>query len=107
MTADWESVALAAGEIDLANLTWGWEDDVALHCERQYSLARWPDGEPDDFAMRLAAARVFVHLRWLGDAEAGEDLSTSISALDQLAPLAERFAALDGLPSPEKKLEFP
>ena len=100
MPADWESAALAAGEIDLANLTWGWEDDVALHCEQQYCLARWPDGAPDDFALRLAAARVFLHLRWLGDAEAGEDMDAAISALDELAPLAERFAELDGSHSP-------
>jgi hypothetical protein len=95
MPADWESAALAAGEIDLANLTWGWEDDVALHCEQQYCLARWPDGPPGDFALRLAAARVFVHLRWLGDGDMGEDVNATITALDELAPLAEEFAELD------------
>ena len=25
---DWESAALAAGEIDLASLTWGWDDEL-------------------------------------------------------------------------------
>ena len=57
---DWESAVLAAGEIDLASLTWGWDDDLAALCEQQYCLARWPDGTPDDFALRLAAARVFL-----------------------------------------------
>ena len=69
MPIDWESAALAAGEIDLASLTWGWDDDLASLCEQEYCLARWPDGTPDDFALRLTAARVFLHLRWLGDAE--------------------------------------
>ncbi len=95
MPTDWESAALAAGEIDLASLTWGWEDDIALHCEQQYCLARWPDGDPNDFALRLAAARVFLHLRWLGDYEPGEDPEVAVPALDELAPLAERLLKLD------------
>ena len=92
---DWESAALAAGEIDLASLAWGWEDDIATHCEEQYCLVRWPDSTPDDFALRLTAARVFLHLRWLGDSEPGEDSESTITAVEELAPLAERFAELD------------
>ena len=44
VTTDWESAALAAGELDLAALTWGCDDDLTFRCERQYGLARWPDG---------------------------------------------------------------
>jgi CelD/BcsL family acetyltransferase involved in cellulose biosynthesis len=92
---DWESAALAAGEIDLASLAWGWEDDIPSYCEEQYCLVRWPDGPPDDFALRLAAARVFLHLRWLGDSEPGEDTEAAITAIEELVSLAERFADLD------------
>ena len=74
VVADWESAALAAGEIDLASLTWGWDDDLAALCEQEYCLARWPDGTPGDFALRLTAARVFLHLRWLGDSDEEDGL---------------------------------
>jgi hypothetical protein len=88
---DWESAALAAGEIDLASLTWGWDDDLAELCRQQYCLARWPDGVPDDFALRLTAARVFLHLQRLGDVdeEEGEDeLQETIGDLEKLLPTA-------------------
>jgi CelD/BcsL family acetyltransferase involved in cellulose biosynthesis len=92
---DWDSAALGAGESDLANLTWGWDEDLASLCEQQYCLSRWPDGTPDDFDLRLAAARVFLHLRWLGDREGGNDVEAMTSSLDELAPLAAKFAELD------------
>lgn len=64
---DWESTAIAAGEIDLASLTEQWSDDVALRCETAYTHARWPSGTPAGFQQRLEAARLFLQLRWLGD----------------------------------------
>ena len=36
---DWGSAVLAAGEIDLASLTWGWGDDLVELCRQQYCLA--------------------------------------------------------------------
>jgi aminoglycoside phosphotransferase (APT) family kinase protein len=63
---DWESAALACGEIDLATLTDGWPEEPARRCEDAYCRARWP-APPNGFAHTLAAARVYVHLRWLGD----------------------------------------
>ena len=95
MTTDWESAALAAGELDLAGLTRGWDDELTAHCERQYCLARWPNGTPDDFPLRLTAAQVFLHLRWLGEVENDGSLPGMIADLDRLAPLAARLDELD------------
>ena len=64
---DWESTALAAGEIDLASLTEGWSEDVARDCEEQYRQVRWPGGPPDGFYRRLWTARLYLQFRWLGD----------------------------------------
>ena len=66
-TIDWESAALGAGEIDLAALTEDWLEEAAMDCQREYCAARWPGGAPEFFERRLAAARVYMHLRWLGE----------------------------------------
>ena len=65
--ADWQSTAIAPGEIDLASLTHSWPRPVVRRCEREYRKARWPDRIPDDFEEVLAAARLYVNFRWLGD----------------------------------------
>ncbi len=64
---DWESAAVAAGEIDLASLTDRWPAHVSCACERAYQQARWPSGAPSHFSKALQVARIYVHLRWLGD----------------------------------------
>ena len=66
---DWESAAIAAGEIDLAALTegTGWTAKLVQRCEREYQRARWPEGAPADFHQRLEAARIYLHFRWLGE----------------------------------------
>ena len=64
---DWESAAVGPGEIDLATLTDRCDPEVVSRCELAYRRARWPDREPPDFAQRLDLARLYVHLRWLGD----------------------------------------
>ena len=87
---DWESAALAAGEIDLASLTWGWGDDLASLCEQQYCLARWPDGTPGDFALRLTAARVFCTFAGWATQTKRRDWKRQIA--DLVASLAERWA---------------
>jgi thiamine kinase-like enzyme len=94
VVVDWQSAALAAGEIDLASLTWGWDDDLVSLCEQEYCLARWPDGTPDDFALRLTAARVFLHLRWLGEPQ-DDGLEVRPADVEALQPLAERLRELE------------
>ncbi len=65
---DWESTAIAAGEIDLAALVEGpWRENVVRRCEREYQRSRWPDGAPHDFARTLDAARLYLYFRWLGE----------------------------------------
>src|SRR5216117_264836 len=66
---DWESTAIAPGAIDLVALTEGegWSPKLVRRCEIEYLRARWPDGAPADFQRTLAAARVYMHFRWLGE----------------------------------------
>jgi aminoglycoside phosphotransferase (APT) family kinase protein len=64
---DWETCAVAAGEIDLAILIDRRSEDPIDEVVGQYAHQRWPEGIPSGFAGRLALARVYVHLRWLGD----------------------------------------
>ena len=66
--ADWQSTAIAPGEIDLASLTHSWPRALVRRCEREYRKARWPNRIPEDFEEVLAAARLYVNFRWLGDA---------------------------------------
>ncbi|HLJ93167.1 MAG TPA: phosphotransferase [Gemmataceae bacterium] len=64
---DWESAAIAAGEVDVACLTDDWGPEIARLCEREYEQTRWPAGAPARWRETIALARVYVHLRWLGD----------------------------------------
>jgi Phosphotransferase enzyme family len=64
---DWESAAVAAGEVDVAALTDGWPEEIARQCELEYQRVRWPEGSPADFERRLCAARLYLYFRWLGD----------------------------------------
>jgi len=64
---DWETAAVAPGEIDLAALTDGWPPDVSRDLEAEYQHARWPSGPPPEFERNLDRARAFLQLRWLGD----------------------------------------
>ncbi len=64
---DWESTAIAVGEIDLACLTERWSEEWVREMELEYQRARWPEGVPPEFARTLAAARLYLIFRWLGD----------------------------------------
>lgn len=64
---DWQSGAVAPGEIDLAMLAEGWPADTAARCVQAYRATRWPSGAPADFADVLAAAQLHLTFRWLGD----------------------------------------
>jgi len=66
---DWQSAAIAAGEIDLAVLTNGeWDSELVQRCEQEYQRARWPYGVPNDFKQKLALARLYWSMIFLGDA---------------------------------------
>jgi aminoglycoside phosphotransferase (APT) family kinase protein len=65
---DWESAAVAAGEIDLAALTEGhWREPLKRRCEREYQISRWPGGAPGAFTRTLDTARLYLQFRWLGE----------------------------------------
>ena len=66
-TTDWQSAAIAPGEIDLASVTHSWPRELVRKSERAYVRARWPQGAPEEFEDILDAARVYMNLRWLGD----------------------------------------
>jgi Phosphotransferase enzyme family len=67
VAVDWEWAGVGLGEIDLAALTEGWwGDDVKEACTRAYLEGRGGNGENAAWKLRLAMARLYLHLRWLG-----------------------------------------
>lgn len=66
---DWQSLAVARGEVDLASLLEGFdqEDPVFRECLDIYERTRWPGGSPDTFRPTLAMALLYWPFRWLGD----------------------------------------
>jgi hypothetical protein len=103
---DWESAAVAAGEVDLATLTENWGVEIERQCELEYQRVRWPEGSPADFERRLCSARLYLHFRWLcdenrdlftGNGAGGErfDWSHKVEVspyrLEQLRSLGERL----------------
>src|SRR5262249_9423492 len=66
---DWESAAIAAGEIDLACLTEEWPAAVMRQCQVEYQRARWPSGSPAAFERTFSSAQLYVFFRWLGDCQ--------------------------------------
>jgi hypothetical protein len=64
---DWESAAVAFGEIDLIALTEGWPADIVRECQVEYYRSRSSQGLPVGSGRRLNAAKVYWNLRWLGD----------------------------------------
>jgi aminoglycoside phosphotransferase (APT) family kinase protein len=86
---DWESCAVAAGEVDLASLTEDWPEAAVEACTREYQRARWPAGAPADFGRRLEAARLYLACRWLADEQAAT--SPCPWYLEQLRQAGERL----------------
>jgi aminoglycoside phosphotransferase (APT) family kinase protein len=91
---DWESAALAAGEIDLASLTEGWPVEIVRQCEHEYQRARWPEGSPDDFELTLAAARLYLHFRWLGDRPESTAAEYHLWRFEELRSASERLGVI-------------
>jgi hypothetical protein len=90
---DWESAAFAAGEIDLATLTDGCDPDLMRRCERAYVRARFPLGATPEFHRALELARLYVHLRWLGD-QPGHKLRRRFWRYDEVLTLGGRLGLL-------------
>ena len=93
---DWESAAIAAGEIDLAALTEGkhWPATVVRKCERAYVHARWPEGAPAGFRRTLEAAKIYLHFRWLGERADWAVREKSLPRYDYLHTSAKQLGLL-------------
>jgi hypothetical protein len=64
---DWEWAGIGMGEIDLAALTEGWWDEATVGaCTHAYAESRGINPADALFRSRFAAARLYLHLRWLG-----------------------------------------
>lgn len=68
---DWESAAMAPGELDLAFFTLGWPRRLRRRAEAAYARRRWPGGPPPTFEATLRAARIHACFRVLGDSPMG------------------------------------
>ena len=90
---DWESAAMAAGEVDLATLTEGWAtDDEGVLVDR-YRTARWLTKAPPGFEERYQAARAYSACRRLSDFS--EWTPDADRYLDQLLDAATRLGLAD------------
>ncbi|HEV3120654.1 MAG TPA: hypothetical protein VGY53_02065 [Isosphaeraceae bacterium] len=91
---DWEKAALAAGEIDLACLTEGCNAGTLKTCVLAYEKARWPEGAPPGFERTLAAARLHMAFRWLGEQPDAMAHPEGTARLRQLRARAKDLALL-------------
>lgn len=95
---DWESAAIAPGEVDLAALADFWPPDLVRGWEREYRQARWPgsasaggDFGPADFERRLDTARLYWHFRWLGDRPEWTTRERAFPRFEAVRRIAERM----------------
>ncbi len=91
---DWESAAIAAGEIDLASMMENWTADESSEYLLDYQKARWPQGAPVEFQSIFAAAQLYWTFRWLGDESDGVRKSSWDRYLRLLRSAAERLAVI-------------
>ncbi len=93
---DWESAAVAPGEIDLAMLTdgEGWPAKSIRRWEESYRRVRSPDGAPATFRRTFAAARIYVQFRWLGDRPEKTVIEKTLWRFDHLRGAAKKLGLL-------------
>lgn len=63
LAVDWEWAGAGMGEIDLAALTENWDESTFAACLRAYAESRRFDISDKLFRKRLAASRLYLHLR--------------------------------------------
>ena len=91
---DWESTAIAIGEIDFASLTEHWSSAIADRCRAEYLSARWPDGVPAEFEQRLEIARLYWRFRWLGERSDWTTEEKSRWRFNDLQSIGERLGLI-------------
>ena len=67
---DWESAAVAAGEIDVATLSEGWSQIDKKTFVTEYRRSRWPQTEAKDFERRVIVGELYAWFRWFGERRA-------------------------------------
>lgn len=82
---DWESAALAVGEIDIASLTEGWSEAHTRKFECEYAAARWPEGAQYNIQRTIYAARIYQYIRWLGERPDRTDREWTLDELHSAA----------------------
>jgi hypothetical protein len=91
---DWEAAALGPGEIDLALLVEGWEEETVGRCVQSYQQARRTPGATNSFEEALGVAQLYVAFRWLAALPDWPADERSLWRLQQLRGLAERAGFL-------------
>jgi aminoglycoside phosphotransferase (APT) family kinase protein len=94
---DWEWAALAPGLIDLAALTDGpWGHNTIMSCLEAYCSARWGgrQREARDLEQELAAARIYLFLRWLGGKRDRAMETEARRRAGDIEPVAERLGLI-------------
>ena len=92
LPVDWESAAVAAGEIDLAALVFGWPTKTVEACVDAYWRARGIAAAPG-FADTWATATLYTALRWVPLPRPGQH-AASAQALVTLEKTARALALL-------------
>jgi hypothetical protein len=64
---DWESAAVGPGEIDLATLVDGWEDEITEGTIEAYKTIRWSGSQnvPPEFEQLLLLSQIYLQFRWI------------------------------------------
>ena len=93
---DWESAAIAPGEIDLAALTEAWGDAATGACVAAYRDARAGGPASGEFERTFDAARAYLCFRWLGDRPEWTVAAESRALFERLHGVAARLGVLAG-----------
>lgn len=97
---DWETAAIAPGEIDLAMLTENWPTEIVDLCVRAYRSSRYGNDQPADLDRLLDAARLYVQVHWLGHEPDADRPKWSLSTagdwrLEQLRLWSQRLGMIE------------
>jgi len=87
---DWESAAVAPGEIDLAILIEGWDEATVERCVQSYRQAREAAAD-NSFEEALKIAQLYVAFRWLAARGDWTEDARSLSLLGELYRLGEQL----------------
>ena len=93
---DWESSAIAVGEIDLAALTENWPEEIVKQCKLEYQRERWGKSTHVNFQQRFDAARIYLQLRWLGEQKGltPHEYKNNLWRFEKLRSIGERLGLI-------------